>query len=57
MITSGLGHYHRHRRHGPDWINEPGGSHGDADAVEQEGERHILQHLAIAAPADLAGAC
>src|SRR3546814_4088713 len=44
-----------HGDHRPDWMKQPGRRERDADPVEQEGERDVLQHLGIAAAADQIG--
>lgn len=44
----------RHRHHRPDGVDEPGRRQRNADAVETEGERDVLYHLALAVAADVA---
>ena len=44
-----------HGDHRPDRIDQSGRGERNADAVEAEGERHILHHLAVAACADHPG--
>src|SRR6266851_958141 len=46
---------HGHRHHRPYRVNQAGGCEGDAAAIEKEGQDDVLDHLAIAPAADLAG--
>src|SRR5436309_16018453 len=46
---------HGHGDHRPDRVDEAGRGERDADAVEGEGQGHVLHHFSVAVPTDLTG--